>query len=141
MYDFRSRTAEAIVQWREALRIQPNHLLALNRTAHVLATNPDAAVRNGSEAAALAGRAVQLSGGRDPVFLDTLAAAYAESGRFPEAVQTARQALEIATQRRDRRLAEAVSPESRCTNPRRPSARSSNYLPPGPSTPAQWAGV
>jgi tetratricopeptide (TPR) repeat protein len=109
LYDFRGRTAEAIVQWREALRIQPNHVLALNRTAHVLATNPDAAVRNGSEAAALAERAVQLSGGRDPVFLDTLAAAYAESGRFPEAVQTARQALDLATQRHDQRLAEAVS--------------------------------
>jgi Flp pilus assembly protein TadD len=40
---------------------------------------------------------VKLSGSKDPAALDTLAAAYAEAGRFPEAVQTARQALSLAT--------------------------------------------
>jgi Flp pilus assembly protein TadD len=64
----------------------------------VLATNPEASVRNGSEAVELAARAVKLSGAKDPAILDTLAAAYAEAGRFPEAVETARQALTLATE-------------------------------------------
>ena len=39
---------------------------------------------------------MQLSGGRNPAYLDTLAAAYAEAGRFPEAVSTAQKALDLA---------------------------------------------
>jgi Flp pilus assembly protein TadD len=42
-------------------------------------------MRNGTEALALAVRAMELSGGKDAVILDTLAAAYAESGRFANA--------------------------------------------------------
>jgi hypothetical protein len=41
-------------------------------------------------------RAAQLAGGRDPAVLDALAAAYAEVGRFPDALATARQALGVA---------------------------------------------
>ena len=63
----------------------------------MLATNPNASVRNGAEAAELAERAARLSGGQKPAILGTLAAAYAEAGRFPEAVQTARKALKLAT--------------------------------------------
>jgi hypothetical protein len=40
---------------------------------------------------------VQLSGGKSPEILDTLAAAYAEAGRFPEAVATAEKAEQLAT--------------------------------------------
>ena len=46
-----------------------------------------------------------MSGGQDPVILDTLAAAFAEVGRFPEAVQTTRQALALATQQNNLLLA------------------------------------
>ena len=70
----------------------------MNCLAWVLATCPEASVRNGAEAVELARRAVKLSDGREPAILGTLAAAYAEAGRFPEAVQTARKALELATQ-------------------------------------------
>ena len=65
---------------------------ALRDVAWLLATNPNASFRNGAEAVALAKRAVELSGGSEPMFLDTVAAAYAEAGRFPEALRTARQA-------------------------------------------------
>ena len=51
----------------------------------MMATDPDPSVRNGSEAVRLAERAVQLTGAREPTLLDTLAAAYAEAGRFQEA--------------------------------------------------------
>jgi Flp pilus assembly protein TadD len=80
------------------LRLEPNNLLVLNQIAWVLATNPAASIRNGNEAVELAERAVKLSGAREPAVLDTLAAAYAEVRRFPEAAQTARRALALAPQ-------------------------------------------
>jgi spermidine synthase len=90
------RIAEALACWREVLRVQPNQLAVLNRCAWILATDADPAVRNAAEAVALAERAVQLSGGRDPAILDTLAAAYAEAGRFQDALRVAQTALDQA---------------------------------------------
>ena len=69
----------------------------MNDTAWILATNPNASVRNGPEAAELAQRAIELSDGENPQILDTLAAAYAEAGWFSEAVQTAQKAIDVAT--------------------------------------------
>ncbi len=74
---------------RELLRLQPDDIVLLNETAWMLATNPNASIRDGAEAVELAQRAVQLSEGREPAVFGTLAAAYAEAGRFAEAVQTA----------------------------------------------------
>ena len=80
----------------------------MNDTAWLLATNPNASVRNGAEAVELAQRAIELSSGQEPAILGTLAAAYAEAGRFAEAVQTARKALELATQQNKPALAESI---------------------------------
>ncbi len=88
--------------------MQPNQIGFVNQLAWVLATCPEASVRNGAEAVELAQRAVRISGGRAPAVLGTLAAAYAEAGRFPEAVQTARNALELATQQNKQTLAESL---------------------------------
>jgi Flp pilus assembly protein TadD len=79
------------------MAIRPNFAAAMNDLAWVLATGPTASLRNGAEAVELARRAQQLTGGRQVEVLDALAAAYAEAGRFAEAVATARQALELAT--------------------------------------------
>ena len=68
---------------------------------------PDRGMRNGDEAVALAQQANRLCGGKQPEILDTLAAAYAETGWFPEALATA-QALELALQHQDRALAEVL---------------------------------
>jgi Flp pilus assembly protein TadD len=76
--------------------------------AYMLATNPNASIRNGAEAVTLAKRAVELSGGREPAFLDTLAAAYAEAGQFTDAVRTARQAADLAAQQNKAALAESL---------------------------------
>jgi hypothetical protein len=53
----------------------------------------------------LARQANSLTGGEDPIILHTLAAALAETGRFPEAVETARHALRLAEARSDTSLA------------------------------------
>jgi tetratricopeptide (TPR) repeat protein len=92
------RVQDALAHWREALRLEPNYAPAMNEAAYVLATSPKDSDRNGAEAVKLAERAVQLSGSRNLVYLDTLGAAYAESGRFPEALETVRRAINLARQ-------------------------------------------
>jgi len=94
----RGKISEALAEWRAGLHVDPEDLPLLSQAAWVLATNPRASVRNGSEAVEHASLAVRLSGAKDRATLDTLAAAYAEAGRFPEAVQTARQGLALATE-------------------------------------------
>jgi tetratricopeptide (TPR) repeat protein len=90
------RTSEVIELWQKALRIQPDVPKLLNNLAWLFATYPDARFRNGSEAIRLASRAVELSQRSDGQAMDTLAAAYAEGGRFAEAVETAQAALTLA---------------------------------------------
>ena len=79
-----------------AVEAIPTDVFLLNRLGWLLATSPEDSIRKGAEAVAVAERAVELSARKDPESLDTLAAAYAEVGRFPDAVQTAQQALGLA---------------------------------------------
>ena len=74
----------------------------------MLATCPQASLRNGIEAVRLAERANQLAGGKNPVILTTLAAAYAEAGRFPEAIETGQHALHLAEAQSNTALAGAL---------------------------------
>jgi Flp pilus assembly protein TadD len=87
-----------IVRWREWIDLRPKDFVLMNEAALLMATSSDASLRNGTDAVELAHRAVQLVGKREPTTLATLAAAYAEAGRFHDAVQTARQALTLAQQ-------------------------------------------
>ena len=91
------RTREAVAQYREALRLNPNLAGALNNLAWALAASPDDELRNGAEAVRLAERACELTHYGQSLFIGTLAAAYAEAGRFPEAVATAEKAEQLAT--------------------------------------------
>jgi len=59
----------------------------------VLAADEDPQARNGADALALAQKAAQLAGGPQPVVLDTLAMACAETGHFDEATQLTQQAM------------------------------------------------
>jgi tetratricopeptide (TPR) repeat protein len=90
------RVREAIEQWQETLAMQPENGDAKSNLAWVFATYPEESVRNGTQAVQLAAQALQLSGGKNAIILRTLAAAYAESGRFAEAVRTAERGLELA---------------------------------------------
>ena len=88
---------EAIAHYVTALALAPEDPHSRNNVAWVLATASDSSIRDGARAVGFAQEAVQLSGGREPRFLRTLAAAYAESGRFSEAIAVAQQAAVIAT--------------------------------------------
>jgi tetratricopeptide (TPR) repeat protein len=87
---------EAITCYRNALAAQPDWPELLNNFAWLLASNPDPALRNGPEAVTLAERACKITNEKEPLFLGTLAAAYAEAGRFTEAIGTAEKASSLA---------------------------------------------
>ena len=92
-----SRTAHGVKYVREISRLAAESPIILNDLAWVLATNPDARVRSGEDAVRLAEQAYGLPGGADhPAIVITLAAAYAETGKFPEAIDKAEQALAVA---------------------------------------------
>jgi Flp pilus assembly protein TadD len=88
---------EAIAHYEKALSFATEDPHSRNNLAWILATASDASLRDGTRAVRFAQEAVQLTGGREPRFLRTLAAAYAESGRFSEALAVAQQAAVIAT--------------------------------------------
>ena len=90
------RSEEAATHLAEALRLRPDWPSALKLMAWIRATAAESRLRNGAEAIRLAGRACQLTGGKDADALDALAAAYAEVGRFDEAVRAARDAAALA---------------------------------------------
>jgi tetratricopeptide (TPR) repeat protein len=104
----RGRFAEAIRQYRLALKLQPDDLDTQKELAWLWATCPEAPLRRGVEAVALAQRASAHCDGKRPDVLDALAAAYAEARWFPEAVAAARKARELAARENDRTLAAAV---------------------------------
>jgi Tfp pilus assembly protein PilF len=88
--------SHAINEYREALRLDPGLVGALNNLAWLLATSVDDQVRDGREAVRLARRACELTEYREPVIIGTLAAAYAEAGEFDQAVETAKRAADLA---------------------------------------------
>jgi tetratricopeptide (TPR) repeat protein len=99
------RVPEAIAHYREALRLEPKFWPALNNLAWILATDADPANRDGHEAVRLAEQSCLLTQQREPMLLGTLAAAYAESGRFPKAAEMAERARDLAESAGDHKLA------------------------------------
>ena len=101
-YAAQGRFVPALKYFLLALETRPDDLFLLNRAGWLLATSTDPEVRNGPRAIDLASRATRLTNGQDVVSLDTLAAAYAEVGRFQDAATTAAEAIRFARmQRRD----------------------------------------
>lgn len=108
VFYLQGKDQQAAEQWQAAIRQQPGDVALLNAVAWEWATCPKASVRNGTEAVRLADRAVELTGGQAPEPLDTQAAAYAETGRFTQAVAVARRASELAAARGNAPLAQAL---------------------------------
>src|SRR5436190_989755 len=100
---------QAIAQYETAMVLAPEDPHSRNNTARVLATSSDGSIRDGVKAIGFAQQAVALSGGKEPQFLRTLAAAYAESGRFSEAIAAAQQAAVIANMQGQQRLAKNLA--------------------------------
>ena len=99
------RSTEAEKAYRQAVKLNPSGVLELNDLAWFLATDPHPELRNGAEAITLAQRACELTAGTQPRCLGTLDAAYAEAGRFSEAIDTAQQAQKLALEQGQNGLA------------------------------------
>jgi tetratricopeptide (TPR) repeat protein len=99
----------AIAELKTAIEMKPNWPVALNSLAWILATQPNARLRNGPEAVRLAEQAVALTGSKDAGMLDTLAATYAEAGQFPNAIKAAESAIDIAKNSNQTNLVTEIS--------------------------------
>jgi protein O-mannosyl-transferase len=86
----------AVLQLQKALAMDASYFYALNDLAWLYATSADAAFRNGGLAVKLAQQACELTQGRQPDYLLTLAAAYAETGNFHDATIIAQSARKLA---------------------------------------------
>lgn len=86
----------AVQEWRTILAQQPGSVQVMANLAWAMATDHNPQVRNGKEAVILAERLCNMGARNNPRFLDLLAAAYAEAGRFPEAIKTAEEAVSLA---------------------------------------------
>ena len=107
----KGQTKAAKDAWGQSLEIKPDQRYVLNNLAWLLATTPDAALRNGTKAVALAAQANQLGEDGDPTVLRTLAAAYAETGSYGLAAVTARRALELAVEQKNDPLGSTLQKE------------------------------
>ena len=94
-YLTRRQYGPALEAFAEGVKRQPKNANIHNEYAWRLATCPVAKFRDGKKAVPLATTACTLTKWSDPNLVDTLAAAYAEAGRFAEAVEWQQRALEI----------------------------------------------
>ena len=99
---------EAIACYQRALQLAPHSAQSLGGLAWVLSTSSDAQFRNGPRAIQLAQQADQLTNGKDPRIIRTLAAAYAENGQFDEAINVTQRALQLAPAKSDPVLAKQL---------------------------------
>jgi tetratricopeptide (TPR) repeat protein len=98
-YSSQGQPARAIKEYRTALAFDSKLSDAENNLAWILATSPDAALRDGAEAVKLARSACEQTSWGQTIMVGTLAAAYAEAGDFETAIQTSQKACELASQR------------------------------------------
>jgi tetratricopeptide (TPR) repeat protein len=103
------RSREALEVLRRARERYPDDVNVAHNLARLLATAPDPALRDGATALQLALEARDRTGGQDPRVLDTLAAAYATTGQFDLARETADRAVTLARQLGDLELARDIT--------------------------------
>jgi Flp pilus assembly protein TadD len=92
---------QAITHYEKSLAIASHSVATLNNLALVLSTASDARFRNAPRAITLAEQADHLCGGNNVMIVRTLAAAYAEAGRFTNAVDATERALKLANAQGD----------------------------------------
>ena len=105
------RAREAVPHIERALEITPDIPVLQNDLAWLRATSAIPELRNGVQAVELAEKASKAADGKNILFRRTLAAAYAEAGRFPEAIQTVQRALQLPESEGDKAQRDALRAE------------------------------
>lgn len=98
------RQAEAVTNYEKALELEPEDAGVLNNLAWVLATSPEAEIRDGDRSLKLATQACQATEYKKAHILSTLAAAYAENGDFKSAIDWSSQAVALGDEGADDQL-------------------------------------
>ena len=105
------RAAEAVEHYQIAIKLRRDYVGAENNCAWILSSSTNAAVRDGRKALQLARHANELTQSENIVVLRTLAAAYAEDGQFMPAIETVKQALQLAIRHKDELWVNALRAE------------------------------
>jgi tetratricopeptide (TPR) repeat protein len=95
------RHADAIRDYEEALKIDPNDTGVLNNLAWVLATSPEDNLRDADRSIALGTKACELTNYARPHILSTLAAGYAEKGDWETAIKWSSKAVELGSKAKE----------------------------------------
>jgi tetratricopeptide (TPR) repeat protein/peroxiredoxin len=122
---------EALQLYRASLEARPNDVLAANNLAWILATHPDAGLRDGVQARKWAEVACELTLNRIPPLLGTLAAAHAESGQFEQAIDISKIAIASARQFKKEDLAKRLTDRMLLYQNRKPFRDPSLTIKPG----------
>ena len=104
----------------QAVAMKPDYLVALNELAWILATHPQQEFRDGKRAVELAERTTKMSGDAEPRYWGTLDAAYAEAGRFEDAIKTAHKAAAMARDKGQTNLTESAELRLKSYQQRKP---------------------
>jgi protein O-mannosyl-transferase len=126
---------EATFHFQKAIEYLPGYTDALDNltgVAWVLATSPEASVRNGAKAVELAKQTEQASKDTNAIAIGTLAAAYAETGRFADATATAERALRVANSQDNATVADELRVELKSYQANQPIRDPSQASPGGP---------
>ena len=91
----RREYTRALADFDEAIKLDANDASANDSAAWILATAPDAKLRNGKRAVMLATKACELTQWKNASYVDTLAASHAEDGNYKEAVRRQEEALMV----------------------------------------------
>ena len=124
------KVKQALDHYRQALQLRPDWPEVLNNLAWILATNQDPKIRDGNQALRLAKRACQLENYKAFATVDTLAVAYAELGKFEQALETAKTAMQLAQKAGLTQFAQDISRRMDLYKAKRPwrESRKSNDL-------------
>jgi tetratricopeptide (TPR) repeat protein len=117
---------DAIAEYQRTVDLQPDHRDARYRlvsAAWVLTTHANPSIRSGARAVALASASDKFFHEQDPQIARVLAAAYAEDGRFPEAIETAQRALHLAITQSNSPLVQILQKEIPCYQTNTPLSR------------------
>ena len=86
---------KALVAFQAAVDLKPKWFAPLRDLAWILATHPDARIRNPTEAVRLAKKSISVAGKNIPQILDTLSVAYAADGRFDQTIEVIESAIDL----------------------------------------------